>query len=150
MTKIDFILRQSATNRDQLTTLSDTQLEMAWSIARYDVKAAYRYCVMMDAKNQMKCPSCGKEFVNSYEQHDGSMAFVCASCSPRRKKNSEFPLPSLTLNPSDYHTVCTGKPICIDAQTAKHQAKKCKIINKVTGACVVRTLVMVGDRGYWQ
>lgn len=50
---------------NQFATLSDNQLEQAWSIAQYDVKAAARYCKTASARNQMKCSLCGSELVKS-------------------------------------------------------------------------------------
>ncbi|MFN6559998.1 MAG: hypothetical protein RMY28_009340 [Nostoc sp. ChiSLP01] len=150
---------------NQFTTLSDRQLDMAFSIAQYDVKAAYRYCLIIDSKNQMKCPFCGKEFVNSYDQQDGSMAFVCLTCTPRKNQVLKLSKQSLfekrvnaanncleiKLNPADYYSVCNGKSIRIDANIASSQAKKFKVINKATGSHVMRTLVVLGsgNRGYW-
>ncbi len=162
---------------NKFTTLSDRQLEMAYSIAQYDVKAAYRYCLIINSKNQMKCPFCGQQFSRWYDQQDGSMASVCP-CTPRKdrtrfqiaesliggsrrselsKRCVEIPHPpvinplEIKLSPTDYSDVVyKRKSIKIDADTAKHQAKKFKLINKISGSYVVWTLVVLGrERGYW-
>ncbi|MBW4479696.1 MAG: hypothetical protein KME54_23330 [Tolypothrix brevis GSE-NOS-MK-07-07A] len=64
-----------------MTPLTELQLEMAWSIAQYDVKSASRYCVYAQAMNDLKCPICGSELIKR-----GSFAdnFLCPN-SQRRK-----------------------------------------------------------------
>ncbi|MBN3993902.1 MAG: hypothetical protein HWQ36_26310 [Nostoc sp. NMS2] len=140
----------NATN--QLTTLSDNQLLQAWSIAQYDVKAAYRYCLMIDSTNRMKCPSCKEDLSGRYDRLDVSMALVCEKCTSRKKRRiAANNCLEMKLNPMDYYDICEGKSIKIDIDTAKHQAKKFKVINEKTNSYVVRTLVVLGsgNMGYW-
>ena len=51
--------------QNYLTTLSDSQLKQAESIAQYDVESASRYCQIVAAKNQMRCPLCGSQLIRS-------------------------------------------------------------------------------------
>lgn len=56
-------------------TLSDAQLEQAFAIAQYDIHAAARYCKVIDARNQMKCPYCGADLVKG-GGHE--LNFICS------------------------------------------------------------------------
>jgi hypothetical protein len=56
----------------------------------------------------------------------------------------------IELGLADYSKVLSGKLIKISPDVAKHQGKKFKVINKGTTSYVMRILVMVGDRGYFQ
>ena len=127
-------------------TLSNGQLEMARSIAQYDVKSAHRYCLMIDSMNEMKCLSCKADLSERYRHLGVRMALVCEKCTPKKKKqivvNNGL---EVTLPPSDYYKVCHGKSIKIDPNIAKHQAKKIKVTNQKTRNYVMRTLVTVGD-----
>jgi Zn finger protein HypA/HybF involved in hydrogenase expression len=155
---VDTRLRSTAIKTDELDTLSNSQLKMAWSIAQYDVRAAYRYCLTIDAKNQMKCPFCRQDFSGWYEQQDGSMALVCTKCTPRKNRISapqrffekELTDLEIKLNPTDYLQVCKGRTIKIDTETAKYQARKIKLIDEKTNNYVVRSLIVIGERGYFQ
>lgn len=53
---------------DLIISLSDRQEQQSQAIAEYDVKAAYRYCLVVASKNKMLCPVCGADLKqSSYE-----------------------------------------------------------------------------------
>ncbi|MHC5939548.1 hypothetical protein [Nostoc sp.] len=70
-----------------------------------------------------------------------------------KTKSVELPKPpdrlEIELGLSDYSKVKAGEPIKISPEIAKHNGEKFKIRNKGTTSYVVRSLVVVGERGYF-
>lgn len=64
-----------------INTLSENQLAQAWAIAQYDVQAANRYCTVVAAKNQLKCPICGSDLVKG---SGATYSLVCSRYGRRR------------------------------------------------------------------
>ena len=72
------------------------------------------------------------------------------------KSTEHYPKPKppdkleIELGLSDYSKVRAGELIKISPETAKHNGEKFKIRYKGTDSYVVRSLVVIGDRGYFQ
>ena len=73
-----------------------------------------------------------------------------------QRLHKDYPKPKppdkleIELGLSDYSKVRAGELIKISPETAKHNGEKFKIRYKGTDSYVVRSLVVIGDRGYFQ
>ncbi len=56
----------------------------------------------------------------------------------------------IELNSSDYNKAMARKLIKISADIASHNGKRFRITNKTTGNYIMRVLIVIGDKGYWQ
>jgi hypothetical protein len=101
----------------------------------------------LEKKNIQEIPF--QETMQHFNRYSQSTAAL------HKEKASEYhPQPpeylEIELSSSDYNKVMAGKLIKISTDIAPHNGKRFRITNKTTGSYIKRTLVVLGNKGYWR